>query len=290
MKKCPNCGKEYPDEVERCLIDNELLLSGQPQTEVLSTTEPVPVSTARSAESIDWRRSIFEILLVCGVAFGVGLMGSVYSLIFPINGSATSGDTGGDISYAPAQIYKWLVSCFRELMALVLLGYVLRRRGWSFRDLGLTWAWRDLGWGIVLVMVTNWSCIAFYDFLYVTGFTTASHKVATLHAGQILFGGGVTITTLLFQIINPFFEELIVRAYLITEIMRLSGSAAKAVAVSVILQTSYHLYQGIPSALSLGVIFLISSIYYVRTKRIMPVIIAHLFMDVGATLWFMAHR
>jgi membrane protease YdiL (CAAX protease family) len=31
MKKCPYCGKEYPDEATNCAIDNELLLDNSPQ-------------------------------------------------------------------------------------------------------------------------------------------------------------------------------------------------------------------------------------------------------------------
>jgi membrane protease YdiL (CAAX protease family) len=36
MKKCPYCGKEYPDEATNCAIDNELLLDKSPQ---LATVE-----------------------------------------------------------------------------------------------------------------------------------------------------------------------------------------------------------------------------------------------------------
>ncbi len=43
---------------------------------------------------------------------------------------------------------------------------------------------------------------------------------------------------------NPFFEELIVRAYLMTEIGELTGSWLLAVLVSSLVQASYHLYYG----------------------------------------------
>src|SRR5450432_583699 len=32
MKKCPYCGKEYPDDATNCAIDNELLLDNFPQS------------------------------------------------------------------------------------------------------------------------------------------------------------------------------------------------------------------------------------------------------------------
>ena len=44
-------------------------------------------------------------------------------------------------------------------------------------------------------------------------------------------------------------------------------------------------------AFSEGAIFLVFSIYYARTNRITPVILAHLYMDVWGTIAFMlAHR
>ncbi len=107
--------------------------------------------------------------------------------------------------------------------------------------------------------------------------------------GGILFGGGISIATLLFVCLNPFFEELIVRAYVITEVKQLTGSAAKAVLLSTALQTSYHLYPGAPMAFSIGAAFLVVSIYYSKTGRITPVILAHLYFDLGTTLWFAIH-
>jgi len=73
-----------------------------------------------------------------------------------------------------------------------------------------------------------------------------------------------------------------------TEVKHLTNSITKAVIISTLLQTSYHFYQGVPAALSDGVMFLIFSVYYAKTNRITPLILAHLYMDVGATLhyWF----
>jgi membrane protease YdiL (CAAX protease family) len=90
-------------------------------------------------------------------------------------------------------------------------------------------------------------------------------------------------------VISPVFEEMIVRAYLMSETIALTGSSALAILASVLLQTSYHLYQGLPYALSAGIIFLIFSVYYARTQRIVPVILAHLIWDISALLLYAAH-
>jgi membrane protease YdiL (CAAX protease family) len=116
--------------------------------------------------------------------------------------------------------------------------------------------------------------------------TAISRGEATHYVGHLLFGSGIFYSAILLQFLNPFFEELIVRAYLMTEIQFLTGSVTKAVIISTILQTSYHLYQGGAAAISHAATFLIFSIFYAKTNRITPVILAHLYSDVSATLWY----
>jgi len=100
-----------------------------------------------------------------------------------------------------------------------------------------------------------------------------------------LFYGGITFATLVAQVVNPFYEEIIVRGYLMTEVTDLTKSSTKAVLLSTALQTSYHFYQGIPAAIAHGGTFLIFSIYFARTRRIVPLILAHLYADVGYVAW-----
>lgn len=83
---------------------------------------------------------------------------------------------------------------------------------------------------------------------------------------------------------NPFFEELIVRAYLMAEVIELTGSSTMAVALSVGVQFSYHLYYGWVGAISLSFFFLALALYYVRSRCAFPVIVAHGFLDVYALI------
>ena len=87
-------------------------------------------------------------------------------------------------------------------------------------------------------------------------------------------------TVIPFVLLNPFFEELIVRAYLMTEVQDLTGSSALAILVSVIVQFSYHLYYGWAGAISLSFQFLIFALYYARSRNISPVIVAHGLFDI----------
>jgi hypothetical protein len=46
---------------------------------------------------------------------------------------------------------------------------------------------------------------AVYDAIYFGGLTAVSHKAASAYVGNVLFGGGIFFTTILFQFLNPFF-------------------------------------------------------------------------------------
>jgi membrane protease YdiL (CAAX protease family) len=290
MKKCPYCGKEYPDDVVRCLIDDEVLLGGEqasspPPSPLSETDTPAtppalePASTSPPALVLtDRQMRIFEVILVCAIAFGTNILSSVHSLSGHITSSSSSGE------------YKWIYAILRQASCLGLLWYVLRRTGRTFFDLGFSWARTDIGWSLLLKLCGSAGFYAVYYTLYYTKLTAVDGTTSSAHVGLYLFGGHVAIMALLFQFLNPFFEELIVRAYVMTEVKYLTNSVGKAIFVSTALQTSYHFYQGAPVALAHGATFLIYSIYYAKTNRITPIILAHLYTDVAFTLLYFFHR
>ena len=123
-----------------------------------------------------------------------------------------------------------------------------------------------------------------YEFIHYVGGTAASASDAGERVARSLFPAGVSALALLAQFLNPVFEESIVRGYVMTEVKQLTGSVSKAVILSTALQTSYHFYQGAPMAISEGEMFFLFSIYYARSNRLAPLILAHLYMDLGSTL------
>ena len=97
-------------------------------------------------------------------------------------------------------------------------------------------------------------------------------------ARQIL--GYPSLLAIPFTLLNPLFEELVVRAYLMTEVRALTGSWLLAGTMSVAVQTTYHLYYGWVGALSLAFQFTVFSLYYGMRRRATPVVIAHGLFDV----------
>jgi membrane protease YdiL (CAAX protease family) len=292
VKKCPWCGTEYPDATERCAIDDQPLDIGEAVScstgptdvapSILPTTDPPEF--AKTAALFFWQPTdrqllVFELVLLCVVAFG----GSIVYAAQHIPGLTSSSPVAGSRS--------WLYSTLHEISALGLLWYILLRRSRSISDLGFSWNNKDLVRSALVWAGGTGAFLAVYTVIYAAGMTSATNSTASARVGRMLFGPEVSAMAIIFAFINPFFEELIVRAYLMTEVQRLTNSVSKAVLLSALVQMSYHFYQGAPMAFAEGAAFLVFSIYYARTNRITPVILAHLYMDVFATLAFMLrHR
>jgi membrane protease YdiL (CAAX protease family) len=278
MKKCTYCGKEYPNDVAVCLIDEQPLSGAESPPLILKELSagilpPQPVRQSRPLVLTDRQMETVEVVLVCIIAFGASLLTSTYVYF------------GGDLDHKYGS-FAWGIRTLQEGSCLALLWYLLRRRGRSFGDLGLAWSWNTLGWALILIFTGNWAFRAVYFLIHLSGLTTLSIEGVSGDVGKFLFGGGIFLSTIIFQLINPFFEELIARAYVMTEVRRLTNSVTKAVLISTVLQTSYHFYQGAPAAIAHGATFLIYSLYYAKTNRIAPVILAHLYQDVWGTLHY----
>jgi membrane protease YdiL (CAAX protease family) len=115
-------------------------------------------------------------------------------------------------------------------------------------------------------------------------FRTSTGAYLQPRTGHGIISAGVSLLTILIVIVNPFFEELIVRGYTMSEVMALGGSRNLAILISVFVQISYHIYQGFLRCVGLAAVFLLFSIYFSRTRRIGPVIVAHFWSDAWALI------
>jgi membrane protease YdiL (CAAX protease family) len=91
------------------------------------------------------------------------------------------------------------------------------------------------------------------------------------------------LTVGLLSLVNGFFEELFVCAYLINAVKK-RRSAIFAINVSVAIRLAYHLYQGPMAVASIVPIGLIFGYWFARTGRLWPLVVAHALMDFLA-LW-----
>jgi membrane protease YdiL (CAAX protease family) len=169
-----------------------------------------------------------------------------------------------------------------DASGILLLVYILHIRGRSLSDLGWSRRWLDLVFGVALAI----GAYLFYAFLLADIkmlFPRSADQLINAKNVEFLYAH-FSWSLLLLLLVNPFSEELIVRGYLMTELKAITGSKWWTIVASVLLQTSYHLYQGVGHAFLLGVIFLIFAIFYAGTGRLTPVVIAHLIMDLAILL------
>jgi membrane protease YdiL (CAAX protease family) len=234
-------------------------------------SDPSPSRRARWEVS-PRRLRIFELVLVLLVSFGSSLLGALWHW--------WTGDLGG----AAASVGGLVNAIQRQVVELALLAYVLFRRGQTFRDLGLTLRWIDLPAGGLLYVAMALADSFAHDSINWLTLAATDHP-ASFAPSHAHYAGVAAITlTLIYAVIDPVNEELIVRAFTMTEIAALTGSTALAIAASVGLQTAYHLYQGLPNALTRGAAFLVAACFYARFRRILPVILAHVLWDLFVVL------
>jgi membrane protease YdiL (CAAX protease family) len=224
----------------------------------------------------DRRQRIAGLLVVLAVAFLSSILASLYAT----HQQWVSG-------YSDAQLrYGYLNRFLMQLTSLALLTYVIRQNRQKLSDFGITFRAEEiiygmLVWGFAMICYRLASPILL-SFCELFGWQRAAPFVPQLRVG-------LSFVIYCFLIVNPVFEEMIVRAFFMSEIMALTESSTLAVFLSTVVQTSYHIYQGIPYALSAGVIFLIFSAYYARTRRIVPIIVAHFITDLVAHYSYALH-
>ncbi|GGI44143.1 hypothetical protein GCM10008018_05630 [Paenibacillus marchantiophytorum] len=166
--------------------------------------------------------------------------------------------------------FQFIYSIIWEIFSLGILYFVLKNQKRDFKTIGFEFRKTDLLHGIILFF-------GIYMILIIA--LAISPNFGQTPKNIDFIKTNVSIFYLLFIIINPFFEELIVRAYTITEAKYLLKNEEVSVLISTLIQTSYHLYQGLIPALYAGIMFFVFSIYFVKSRRIVPVIIVHLFFD-----------
>jgi membrane protease YdiL (CAAX protease family) len=199
----------------------------------------------------------------------------VRSTYYAFAGYTPSSSSGGGI-------FIELYSALEDLCSILLLLYILFVRGRSVRDLGWNLSWLDFFMGVALAFGAYTLGATCQGMAKLISPASAAHFMAAKNIG--FMNAHALWSLLLIALINPFSEELIVRGYLMTEIKALTGSKTRAVLASVLVQISYHFYQGAGAVGLLTVIFLLYAIFYAGTGKLAPVIIAHLIMDVIATL------
>jgi membrane protease YdiL (CAAX protease family) len=81
---------------------------------------------------------------------------------------------------------------------------------------------------------------------------------------------------------NALLEEVVAVGYLVDRLRRLGWAVPATVVASAALRGAYHLYQGFGPFVGNAVMGVVFTLVYLRTRRLMPLVVAHSLLDVVA--------
>ena len=234
------------------------------------------------------RRLWWEIGIVLALSVGRSALSSVLALIQaltrdrPLGGQSTSLNPGAGAQEFWDVLYQFLGHFF-GLVPVALAIYLLWEPGVSaFRRIGLDFRFfgRDVGAGVLLVAVIGIPGLGLYAAGRALGITV--HVDASP-----LDTSWWTIPLLLLAALRAgLTEEVIFIGYLFDRLRRLGWGTWTIILSTAALRGAYHAYQGfgaIVGNVAMGVVF---GWVYHRWGRVMPLVIAHVLIDVIAFIGY----
>lgn len=160
------------------------------------------------------------------------------------------------------------------VFALILVPW-LWWRGWRPGMLGAPSGPLDVPRGIVL-----WF-LAYLALGVVFGLVSLFQKELVEPAVKVHLSDLVIVAV---SILNALFEELLWLAYGVTALARRIGLRRACIA-SIVLRTAVHVYEGPLAVLGVLPIGIVFTVYFARTRRVWPVIVAHALQDAFAFVY-----
>jgi len=159
-----------------------------------------------------------------------------------------------------------------ELLLGLLWALRLASQGWTISAITQPFLARDLLRG-VLLFVAAW--VAYY-WTFVLVAAVAPRFAAP--ARSVTIGGRPSFpVVLLVSLINPVAEEFVYLGVIAATLRR--EDSLLALSASVLARVLVHLYQGPLGILSITPAAIVFGAYYLRTRRLWPVVAAHSLMD-----------
>jgi membrane protease YdiL (CAAX protease family) len=258
-----------------------------------SVHDPVPAQDPATRRSLRG-----ETLLVLGVSLGSSAVYAVLSIIEKLtravplsqqttamNQSATPDRPWLDLAYQLANILLPLVPV---VLALYLLNHVQRPspdvRAGRFIGLDRTEPGRDALRGLGLAALIGIPGLGLYLLARALGVNT---NVSAANLEAVWW----TVPVLVLAAIgNAVLEEVVMVGYLFTRWRQSGWAWPLVIALSALVRGSYHLYQGFGGFVGNIAMGLILGLVFVRTRRVMPLVVCHTILDVVAFLGYSVLR
>jgi uncharacterized protein len=213
-----------------------------------------------------------EFLVVIMWAFGLPIFTSILSI----------GQLQGAAVFSDAQMLGTV--CF-EIFVAASLVWFLRVREWTLEKVGLRVEGLGTLWGLALLV----SCYALI-FVFQRVAQALPVDMRVLLAQLPKSDGHLSMEIVfLLSVVNGVFEELFVAGYAITALQQVRGMWT-AINVSTAIRVLYHLYQGPMAFLTIVPMGLLFGYVYARTRRLWPLIVAHVLLDIVGLLFGLAQQ
>jgi uncharacterized protein len=240
---------------------------GQPPAR---TPVPTPASSPRMLR--------LELGLVLVLAFAPSVLGLLFLALGP-QGTAP----------AETQVLPSLVSIVIELFLswspVLVIGFLLARNREGWAGIGLTrFRAGDLGMGAVLWVASFILVLVLAQLFQYFG----QREVDFLPEGLPLWFRAVQ--AVLIAVTAGVTEEIVVRGYAQTRLEQLRAPAAMILLGPTALWAVLHVYQGLGAALTIFGLGLMYAWYFQRTRRLWPLILAHILFDMTQLVLILAGR
>lgn len=237
------------------------------------------------------RRLRAEVLIVLGLSLGQSAVYSVVQLLDKMTraplAEATSTLNRSQNSREYFDLTYQLLDIAFALVPVVLVFYFLsaQRQADSlsaFARLGFNVArpGRDLLQGLGLAAAIGIPSLGLYAAGRALGITTA-----IIPSGLDAYWWTVPVLVLS-AVRHAIVEEVIVVGYLLDRFGKFGWSTPLAIVLSALLRGSYHLYQGFGPFIGNAIMGLLFAWLYTKTKRVMPLVVAHALLDIVAFVGF----
>lgn len=243
------------------------------------------------------RRLRIEVWIVLGLSLGQSAVYSVVQLLDKMTraplaeGTSTLNRSQSEREYFDLT-YQLLDIIFALVPVLLVIYFLTDQRQAAadedrpprsaFQKLGFTFdrPGRDLVQGLGLAALIGVPSLGLYAAGRALGITTAIIPSA-------LDAYWWTVPVLILSAMrHAVVEEVIVVGYLLDRLPRFGWSVPLAIFASSVLRGTYHLYQGFGPFIGNVVMGLVFAWLYTRTRRVMPLVIAHAVLDIVAFVGF----
>src|SRR5215472_10405505 len=173
----------------------------------MASTNAVKLDLESPSQQVlpDHRRRWEDLALVMLLGFLPLVMSGTYLLFAPVEATPSHPN------------YRYAAGLIRELGILLLFAVLFRRQGRRLSDIGLSFRWLDLLRGAGLA-VGSWMFSRLVSAL-ISLIYSWSGSQPHYRDPDTIFGSGVYVLVLAYSIAAPFFEEILVRGYLMTELV-----------------------------------------------------------------------